>query len=355
MARCIQLAAFFIFTALAQAQTEAYRFAVVGHIRGGPGNGNIPTEKLERLTDELRSLELDFVVLTGDLVWGDIYPDGEVDGAAIRRDWEALDKLLERVGAPIHRAPGNHDVWDPTTRDIWLERYGPLHRTFEHRGSQFVLLNSCWTPTGATGRTPGMYIRGAPLPSDQLEFLRTTLEGARDASHVFVLMHHMLWWEDDAPWWREAHPLLRTAPVRSVIAGDMGPFKFSRLERDGIEYVQSTIDYTDRPPLVMLRNREESRGLLAQLDNYLVVHVDGPRVRHELRVIEAFESDTYSPQVWREIYEYDKGSLARRVFNRVNTPERAMTWLVRIGLGAAAAGSALTAFVVWILRRRRSA
>jgi len=354
MARCIQLVALLACSALAQAQSEAWRFAVVGHIRGGPGNGNIPTAKLERLTDELRTLELDFVVLTGDCVWGDIYPSGAVDGAAIRRDWEAVDKLLERAAAPIYRAPGNHDVWDPTTRDIWLERYGPLHRSFEHRGSRFVLLNSCWTPTGAAGRTPGMYIRGAPLPPEQIEFLRATLAQAREAQHVFVLLHHMLWWEDDAPWWRDAHPLLREAPVRSVIAGDMGPFKFSRLERDGIEYVQSTIDYTDRPPLVMLRNREESRGLLAALDNYLLVEIDGPRVRRELRVIEAFEGDTHSPQVWREIYEYDKGSFARRVFNRVNTPERAMTWLVRVGVGAAAAGSVLTALVVWLVRRRRS-
>lgn len=353
MPRCLSIVASLTLALAAQAQTDAYRFAVVGHIRGGPGNGNIPTAKLERLIDDLRSQQLDFVVLTGDIVWGDIYPQGAVDGPAIRGDWETIDALLERVGVPVHRAPGNHDVWDPITRDLWLERYGPLHRSFEHRGSRFVLLNSCWTPEGDWGRTPGMYIRGAPLPKEQIGFLRSTLASAPTPRHVFVLMHHMLWWDESAPWWAEVHPLLREAPVRSVIAGDMGPFKFSREERDGIQYLQSTIDYTDRPPLVMLRNREESRGLAAQLDNYLVVEVDGEHVRHELRIVEAFEGDAFSPQAWREVYAYDAGTLERRVFNRMNTPERAVAWLVRVGIGAFAAGCVTAAAIGWLWRTRR--
>lgn len=354
MSHCTLILALLTLVPAAQAQSDAYRFAVVGHIRGGPGNGNIPTAKLERLIDELRGQRLDFVVLTGDIVWGDIYPQGAVDGPAIRRDWETIDALLERVGVPIHRAPGNHDVWDPTTRDLWLERYGPLHRSFEHRGSRFVLLNSCWTPTDDKGRTPGMYIRGAPLPAEQIEFLRNSLASAPTPKHVFVLMHHLLWWDASAPWWSDVHPLLRAAPVRSVIAGDMGPFKFSREERDGIQYLQSTIDYTDRPPLVMLRNREESRALVAQLDNYLLVEVDGERVRHELRIVEAFEGDAFSPQAWREVYAHDVGTLERRVFNRMNTPERAVSWLLRIGVGAFAMGCVAAALASWLWLRRRS-
>jgi hypothetical protein len=348
-------AAWLALTPLAAANAESYRFAVVGHLRGGPGDGNLPTAKLERLVEELRAQAPDFVVLTGDIVWGDFEAAGTPDTAAIRRDFESIDALLARVGAPIHHVPGNHDVWDAATRDLWLERYGALQRSFEHRGSRFVLLNSCWTPGDAGGRTPGKFIRGAQLDGERLAFAREQLTSAGAAEHVFVFQHHLLWWDDGAAWWKDVHPLLAPGRVRAVFGGDMGPGKFARLERDGVQYVQSAVDFTDRPPLEMLRNREESRALASQLDNYLLVHVDGPAVRLELRVVEALTSEAFSPAAWREVYAYDVGSFERRVFNRMNTPERAVGWLARVGLAAGLGGALLGGLLALLWTRRRRA
>ena len=58
--------------------------------------------------------------------------------------------------------------------------------------------------------------------------------GADESGHVFLLMHHMLWWKEDAPWWAQVHPLLLGTNVRAVFAGDYGPMKFSHLRRDAI-------------------------------------------------------------------------------------------------------------------------
>jgi len=348
--------ALFAPAAFAEPQGDAYRFAVVGHLRSGPGNGNLARTKLERLIERLRAEQLAFVVLTGDIVWGDIYPDPQVgvDGAAIRRDWDSIDQLFAGLGVPVHRAPGNHDIWDPTTRDIWLERYGRPFGAFEFRGSRFVLLNSCWTPTGDKGSTPGKYIRGAPLPDEQIAFLREQADLARDAEHLFVFQHHLLWWYDDAPWWKDVHPLLANAHARAVFGGDLGPGKFSHETRDGVEYVQSALDFTDTPPMEMLRNNEGSRTIVTQLDNYVVVSVDGPKFDMQLRVVDAFDNENLAPKSWRDIYEYDADSFERKVFRRMNTPERAWMWVQRIGAGAFAAGLAVAGCAAWILGRRRS-
>jgi hypothetical protein len=333
---------------------DAFRFAVVGHIRGGPGDGNVPRAKLEALAAELKRRELDFVVLTGDIVWGDFEAQGEPNVDAIRRDFEAIDEVLATVGAPLHRVPGNHDIWDARTRDLWLERYGPLFSGFDHKGSRFVLLCSPWLPARDGERCPGGFIRGAPLPSEQIAFVREQTQSASESQHVFVFLHHMLWWPANSSWWSDVHPLLAAAPTRAVFAGDMGPWKFSCETRDDVHYVQSAVDFTDLPPLEMLRNREESRALAAQLDNFVVVSVDGPRVDYEVATVGALSAPHRDAATWRAIHSHDAGTFRRKLFNRMNTPERAFDWLVR-GLAAAGfAGALVGGLAVWLWARRRA-
>lgn len=332
---------------------DSYRFAVVGHVRGGPGDGVVPREKLARLAAELRKLELDFVVLTGDIVWGDFETEGAPNIEAIRADFDEVDALLAGVGAPIHRTPGNHDLWDALTRDLWLERYGELYFAFEHRGSRFVFLCTPWTPSKDGQRCPGRYIRGAPLPPEQVAFVAEQMQLGRGAEHVFVFGHHLLWWPADAPWRRDVHPLFAQAPVRAVFAGDLGPWKFSHELADGVHYLQSAVDFSNLPPLSMRRNREESRSIVDQLDNYLVVTVDGPRVEFEVEVFGALEDEHRDAANWRAVHEHDAGTFRRKLFERMNTSERAFTWVLRIGALAAGLGLVFGAGLgLWVGARR---
>jgi len=336
----------------APGRPERFSFVVVGHTRGGPGNGVIPHERLDELIAEVRRLAPDFVVLTGDLIYGDIFTD-KIDTAAVRADWEAVDRELEKFGVPVHRAPGNHDVWEPDTRDIWLERYGPLYRSFDFGGCRFLLLCSSWSPEpGDPGQCPPRYIRGAPLDPQQVEFVARELAGASSARHVFVLMHHMLWWEPDAPWWRDVHPLLAAAPTRAVFAGDLGPWKFSHEKRDGIDYIQSSVEFTV-PPMIMLQTREESRRISAQLDNFVVVSVDGADVSYEVRTLGALTTGRFTPKVWQDVNEYDKGSFQRKLYNRMDTPARVLRGLLIAGAAAFAAGAVSVLALVWLVPRLR--
>ena len=324
-----------------------YSFVVAGHLRGN-ANGEIPRE-VEDLVSEIERLAPDLVFLTGDLIWGDIFnPGPQTDAEALRADWERLDASFARLSCPVYRVPGNHDISDATSRQVWTERYGELDRSFEFQGSRFLLLCSSWLPPGdGQERLPPSFVRGRQLTSEQVDFVRREMEAARDADHVFVLMHHLLWWKDPSPWWRDVHPLLAAGPTRAVFAGDLGPWKFSHLERDGIDYVQSTLELT-LPVLRMRQNREGSRMISEQLDNYLYVSIDGPDVRIEVRTLGAVSNAKMTPAVYREVHEFDAGTFQSKVFKRVNTPERAVRWLAIAGcagMGIGLAGGALLALL----------
>lgn len=325
--------------------TGDFSFAVVGHVRGDR-DGEL-LQNLDEVIDEVERAKPDLVFLCGDLIWGSIETDA-TERATIEADWNALDAKLARLSMPVHRVPGNHDVHDVVTRDVWVERYGALPRSVEHEGSKFLLLRSVWwPPDDSKEKHPSHAIRGHQLDREQIAFVEAELAG--DEQHAFVLAHHMLWWEDDAAWWREVHPLLAREGVDAVFAGDYGPLKFSQLARDGVQYAQTSIE--NRISLAMLRGRELSRLLSAQLDNFLLVRVEGDDVRIEVRAVGAFSTDKFTPQRFREVVEHDRETFARKVFKRMDSPSKLMPYLVGVAVAGAACGALLLA-AVFLLRAR---
>ena len=336
-----------------QQEWSTLRFVVLGHIRGGPGNGAIPRERIRELVAEVNRVEPDLVFVLGDLVYGSWREVPDAD--AIRADWDAIDGELSALEAEVHYVPGNHDAWDPVTRDIWLERYGPLYRALDniqYDGVHFILLQSGWVPEqGDDSWCPGRYTRGAPLEREQIDFVRDEMVKAKTSNHVFVMMHHMLWWEQPEHWWSDVHPLLVGGPTRAVFAGDLGPWKFSHEERGGIDYLQTTVEFT-QPPLEMLRNRESSRTISSQLDNFIVVDVNGPEVRYDVRTFGGLTSGRFTPAAWRDVHEYDKGTVRRKLFERWSSPARLFDGVLMVGAAGFAGGVAATLALLGLLRLR---
>jgi hypothetical protein len=289
--------------AVAAQEAETYSFAVLGHLRGQE-NGRL-NPLVDELVDRVRELSVDQVFVTGDSIWG--YVRELPDAAEVAtRDWEALDEKLGRIGAPFHHVPGNHDISDPVTRDVYFSRYEALPRAFTFRGSRFILLNTTYVPEG--DGPSRRYVTTRRLDSAQREFLRGELAAAADYEHVFLFMHHVLWWFEDAPWWADVHPMLAEAGnVRAVFCGDYGPVKFSHMERDGIEYVRTasedkfSVDRGERA-VEALRKSEEDRLLANQLDNFLHVTVDPSGVRIDVRTVGALSSGKHSPDRYRAVH-----------------------------------------------------
>lgn len=352
------VAALLVATASAGAQERApLRFVVLGHLRG-----DLDGERLSYLPELVASVRRDrpdLVFLCGDLIYGDEHGDGPADPAVIRADWEALDAALAGIGAPIHRVPGNHDVSDLTTRDVWRERYGELPKSVVHGGARFLLLNSTWTPKdGDRRKAPPSTARGVPLGKAQLQFLDRELKAAAPHEPVFLLLHHVLWREPDAVWWSDVAPRFVGSPVRAVFAGDCDAAKFSFMERGGVSYVQTAmVNFSPRPKL---RAHEALVGRAKQFDHYVVVDVDGSDVRMDVRVVGAFTPDRFPPSTTAaspagdDPGDGDATGLPARVRDFVRTREGFVVALASLAVACFLAG-ALAASIFGRLRRRRVA
>jgi hypothetical protein len=81
--------------------------------------------------------------------------------------------------------PGNHDIWNATSRGIYEARYGSRYRSFNYRGLHFITLD-----TEEQGE------RGQPaerLSGKQLVWLRDDLARHRGARQILIFMHRPIW------------------------------------------------------------------------------------------------------------------------------------------------------------------
>lgn len=278
-------------------EADSVSFVVLGHLRGDRDGGF--HYNLDELLSEVVTLEPDFAVLTGDMIWGDLESE-PADGDWVVEQWEAFDERLAEIEVPVYRVPGNHDISDALTRDIYVNRYGPLPQAVDVAGLRLLLLSSLRLP--AVDAEPVERTAMADLDSAQIAFLREQLADPSQYEHAFVFMHHLLWWEaEDGAWWQEVHPLLVSGGVRAVFTGDYGPQqKFSHMRRDGIDYFQSGI--APDPSLGILRGHEWNRILAQQFDNYLHVSVVGSDVEFDVETIGEISSGHFTPDRWRAVY-----------------------------------------------------
>lgn len=318
---------------LSAQDADPWSFVVLGHVRGW---NNALHPRLGELLAEVRTLGPDLVVLAGDQIWGDM---GQVPRrrSAVEKEWSDLDSALATVGVPRIQVPGNHEINDLVTRDVYRERFGDLPRSVTMRNVRFLLLNSVWIPEDGD-TTLARNIRGVDLDSAQVRWLREELARPDAPPHTVVVLHHLLWWGGEGdPWWRDVHPLLRQAGVRAVFSGDHGPLKFSHREQDGVAYYQVSIG--GDPSLAILRDRESSRTLAAQFDSFLRVQVDGAAFTVDVETTGEVSSGHFTPQHYRDVHEFRPPPRPRleRLWEAINRPARlaALGLLVlgSIGLG----------------------
>lgn len=304
---------------------NSFSFVVLGHVRGN-ANGAM-NYLFDELIAEVRKLAPDLIFLTGDMIWGDFRKP--LAAEVIKQDWDRLDAALGQIGIPIYRVPGNHDINAPLTRDIYFTRYGDLPQAITYRGNRFILLNSTYVPEGEAPVPIKESIGGKQLDLRQIDFIQKELTRSNQYDHVFLFMHHILWWRENEPWWRDVHPLLVGRNVRAVFGGDYGPMKFSHMQRDGIDYIQSSIE--GDVPIKILQELESSRLLSQQFDNFLYVTIDGPQVTIDVKTFGEMSSGKFTPQRWHAMYQYEK-PLVKRVWDVVSPPRRLVALVLVIGV-----------------------
>jgi hypothetical protein len=150
-----------------------WRFAVMSDAQFVARNPDSDLVKAARRTlREIKAQKPDFLVINGDFV----------DEAAPEDLALAHRILTEELGDELkwYYVPGNHEIMGPGTIDNFRREFGVTSRTFDHKGTRFVLLDS------STGT-----IRGGGF--EQTESLRKALDSARtdkSVNSVVVMEHH---------------------------------------------------------------------------------------------------------------------------------------------------------------------
>ena len=138
------------------------------------------TSLYEKAIAEANRLRPDFVVMCGDMTQDadDLAQLGE-----LRRITAELDDSI-----PMYWVAGNHDVGDrPTAGTLaqYRQRFGADNYSFDHKGSHFVVINSCvcYDPTDVPDEWESL-----------ITFLKTDLSEARvnGSKHILVFLHHPL-------------------------------------------------------------------------------------------------------------------------------------------------------------------
>ena len=197
------------------------RFAVVGDAQ--PLLPRLPLSQVTgQIVRELRLLQPDLVLYTGDRIWGFRHSRQEM-----LNEYDRFRALTETTGVPWYSVPGNHEIQsDPSARAIFLEQGQLAYGSFDVGPYHFVALDTEeiareWRVTGR-----------------QLQWLRGDLRRNRDAKAIFVFMHRPLFswfqWEFDPDDSAILQGLFRGHPVKAVFAGH--DHLFYEEEHDGITY-----------------------------------------------------------------------------------------------------------------------
>ena len=119
---------------------EAFQFALVSDNSGGGRAGVL--HAAARLLNELQP---EFVVNLGDLVEGYNDPGGfPATEQTYRTWWREIDAALAPLEMPFFYVPGNHDLNNPASVQVWRERLGGTrdYYHFRYRDVLFLVVNT---------------------------------------------------------------------------------------------------------------------------------------------------------------------------------------------------------------------
>lgn len=281
---------------------DSLSFVVWGHPRG-PTDGSKPLY-LDEILGRIAELDPNFIVVTGDVVSGGASRSKPLNPDLITSDWEFFDRSIEeKLGIPVYRTPGNHDVNNFTTRDIYLKRYRKPPYAITVNDSRLIFLDSVGINQRKNDRGRYWDFQGLYFDKPQLEFIKNEIARQDAYHHVFFFWHHTrMWSKTSSPWWKDIHPLLKGGKTRAIITGD--PIKkYMYDNHDGIHYICSSI--LETPPVSWLKNNPGTKAgwdVFRQLDNIQHVIVNADDVEYRTIVVGALQNEGLSPSYWESYY-----------------------------------------------------
>jgi len=214
--------------ALPAAAQDGVNFAVFGDNRGG--KDGLQPEVFPRLVRQMAALNPEFVIGTGDYIYG----AGSQD--TLRYQWNeffrAMAPLQDRKPTYFVPAPGNHEIAGGAGNALFVQYFRRLYFSFDRGGSHFIILNT---------EVPGQESR---IADQQRIWLKKDLAAAANAAHIFIALHRPFYPVgahrgdslDMYPTERDGlHRIFAQHRVTCVFAGH--EHLYNRQTRDGVTYI----------------------------------------------------------------------------------------------------------------------
>ena len=253
-----KLAAAFAFIALAAVLIAApapgsFDFVLFGDRTGGAQPGIY-----ERIWQAAAAEKPEFVISAGDLIEGG-------DDATAENEWRKFEQMLAPYRKfPFYTAPGNHDIWSPTSEQLFRKYAGhPPHYGFDYKQVHFTVLDNS---------------RSDQLSEEELHFLEQDLQSHAGQPVKFILSHRPSWLIDAAVGnsMSPLHQLAKKYGVKYVLAGHI--HQMLHLDFDGVSYVS----LPSAGGHLRLSGHYEDGWFFA----HTVAHVHGAAVDFEMRELE---------------------------------------------------------------------
>jgi 3',5'-cyclic AMP phosphodiesterase CpdA len=229
------------------------------------GNLQNPNDNLRDVLCKLKESELDFIVISGDLV----HEGGKAD-------YECFKGILEESGLkiPVFLALGNHDSKDKFREAFFHEKScGQFYYSCNVRGLRVIVLDSA---------VPGHI--GGYVNREQLDWLESLLSSQSEKGSIMI-MHHPLYWDQSFLTVENAERLstiIHASDIRGIFCGH------THLNRTIVlkNHVQSTaeslafgFDYDDETAFISDRC---SYQLCSIDDEKIVVHHENFRPKTKI-------------------------------------------------------------------------
>lgn len=183
-----------------ETMTDSYTFVHLTDFHIGDPRGltenfkEIIGWKASRKTiEEINLLNPDFVIISGDLTFGQLYP------FEYTFEYPKCYEILQEFNVPTYLCPGNHDGYVQTFQDgltFWEDYFGPQYYSFDYHDTHFLSINSYdWPYKARLGFSYVVFNWGGSIQEDQLAWIENDLSTHSEAGQTYMMMHHNPLWD----------------------------------------------------------------------------------------------------------------------------------------------------------------
>jgi len=256
--------------------SDTFTFAHITDLHIGDPRGflesisqTIGYKSIKRCIDEINLLHPDFVIISGDLVYGQLYP------FEYSIEYKICYDMIQKFDVPTFLCPGNHDGYYKFREDglsFWKNYFGPLNYSFDYGNYHFLSINSFDMP--AFFRLTISFIPmnwGGSISQKQLSWIQQDLNESEN-DLTFMFMHHNPLWETTKDSLigktyenrQELLFLIDSHDIDMVLAG--------HVHYDSVNIVNDTIFITTTTPESKIENEDGYWGYrLVEIENGKIV------------------------------------------------------------------------------------